>query len=952
MKQKTLLAVAIATALTLPTWTVFAQDTSTTTQGNTDQAKQLETVTVTGSRIRSVDMETAQPLFTLDRAEIQKQGYVTVGDILSHMTNAGSAGVNKSTVLVSNDYAGGSYVDLRSLGLSRTLVLVDGRRWGTNTDGFTDLDTIPSSIIERIEVLKDGASAIYGSDAIAGVVNIITRTDYNGAEANVYFGKNGQGDGTNQQYDFTAGKSVGNASFMVGGTYAETDPVWARDRDYALYPKGVLHPTEGLSSFGPGGLISNGPGGDAYKLNEGGDPTKFSDYHSYRGAADNYNADQQMMLASGSKRKSIFAKAAYKFGDNLNLHGDALYNERTANIQVAGYPVGTATTGLVLDKNSYYNPLGVQSGYATPQDVEFLRRGTENPRLTKNTVKTYRLGGGIDGAFSAGEHYFTWDVSAFINKNTGHIFGTGNYDLVKMQQALGPSFKDTDGVVKCGTPGAVITGCTPLNALAGDGGWTRDMLDYIGRPTNGTYGSKTTGFTANISGDLMQLPAGTMQFAAGAEYRRESGYQRPDGYSRTGNSTDLAADPSSGSYNTKEVYAELNIPLLADMAFAKQLSVDLASRYSRYSNFGSTTNSKFGLTWKPVDDLLVRGSYAEGFRAPTINDLFGGQSQTFDNYTDPCDVTFGSASTNSTVAANCAAAGLGSNFHQTDAAGKPVDGPGAQSTTAFLSGSNVNLQPETSASKSLGLVYSPHFVQGLDLSLDWYNIRIKNLISSVSPDNVLDDCYLRGVASACGLFQRDANGQVVNLSHTLANKGWLETEGYDFTLNYRLPKLAIGQFVFHLDSNYLVKYNTNAGSGAPTEFDAGNYSIWRNRTNANLDWSLGDFGINWGVRAYSNLKEACAYDKAGGPLCDLPNHYTPGVGVTPMRTVGGIVFNDLQVRWTAPWKGTFSVGANNVFNRQGAAFYSGPAALQDSQYSYNPAYDIGRFFYLRYNQKF
>ena len=844
------------------------------------------------------------------------------------MTNAGSAGVNKSTVLVSNDYAGGSYVDLRSLGLSRTLVLVDGRRWGTNTDGFTDLDTIPSSIIERIEVLKDGASAIYGSDAIAGVVNIITRNDYKGAEANVYYGKYGQGDGTNQQYDFTAGNTLGKASFMFGGTYAKTDPVWAKDRDFSRYPKGVNRPTEGLSSFGPGGLITNGPDDDYYKLNDGGDPTKFSDYHSYRGAADNFNANDQMMLASGSERKSLFGKGNYKFSDSLNLHGDAFYNERTANIQVAGYPVGTANTGLVLDKNSYYNPLGVQSGYATPQDVEFMRRGSESPRVTKNTVKTYRLGAGLDGVFNAGDHYFNWDVSGFINKNTGNIYGTGNFDLVKADQALGASFMDTDGVVKCGVPGAAVAGCTPLNVLAGNGGWTRDMLNYVGRATNGTYGSKTTGFAANISGDVVQLPAGTMQFAAGVEYRRESGYQSPDAYSQTGNSTDLAAAPSSGSYNTKEVYAELSIPLLTDMAFAKQLSVDVASRYSRYSNFGTTTNSKFGLTWKPVDDVLVRGSYSEGFRAPTINDLYGGLSQTFDNYTDPCDVKFGSAGSNANVAANCAAAGLGPNFQQTDAAGKPVDGPGAQSTTPFLSGSNVNLQPETSTSKSLGLVYSPQFVQGLDVSLDWYNIRIKNLISGISSDNVLDDCYLRGIAASCGLFQRDANGQVVNLSHTLANKGWLETEGYDFTLNYRLPKFAIGQFVLHLDSNYLVKYNANAGSGAPTEFDAGNYSIWRNRTNANLDWSLGNFGVNWGVRAYSNLKETCAYDKAGGAACDLPNHYTPGVGVTPMRTVGGIVFNDLQLRWSAPWQATFSLGANNVFNRKGAAFFSGPAACR------------------------
>lgn len=955
MKQKTLLASAITTALMLHSLTICAQDATPNTpqEGlHSDQVRQLAPVTVTGSRIRSVDMETAQPLFIIDRAEIQKQGFVSVGDILSHMTNAGSAGINKSTVQTANDYAGGSYVDLRGLGLSRTLVLVDGRRWGTNTNGFTDLDTIPSSMIQRVEVLKDGASAIYGSDAIAGVINIITRTQYDGAEANVYFGKYGQGDGTNQQYDFTVGKTLGKGSIMFSGTYAESDPVWARDREFSRYPKGQAHPTDGLSPFGVGGLITNGPDNGSYKLNDGADPTKFNSYHSYLGAPDNFNVSDQMMLASGSKRKSLFTKGLYSFNENLNAHVDALYNERTAHIQVAGYPLGTSTTGLLLDKNSYYNPLGSHSGYAAPQDVDFMRRGPEIPRITKNTVKTYRVGAGFDGGFEAGENYFNWDVSGFLNKNSGQILGTGNYDLVKMGQALGASFKDTDGVVKCGTPGSIIAGCTPLNALAGKGGWTSDMLNYISRPTNASYGSRTTGFSANISGDVVHLPAGRMQFAVGAEYRRESGYQNPDAWSQTGNSTALASLPSSGSYTTKEAYAELNIPLLVDLPFARQLSVDLASRYSRYSNFGNTTNNKAGLTWKPVDDVLVRGSYSEGFRAPTISDLYGGQSQTFDNYTDPCDASFGAAGSNATVAANCAKAGLANTFRQTNSAGVPVDGPGAQSTTPFLSGSNENLQPETSTSRSLGLIYSPHAVQGLDISVDWYRIRIENLISGVSSDNVLDDCYLRGMASACKLFQRDANGQVINLSHTLANKGWLETEGYDLAMNYRLPEFDIGQVTVHVDSNYVAKYNANAGPGAPTEFDAGNYSVWRSRTNANVDWSKGSFGVNWAVRAYSNLKEACAYDKAGGPLCDLPNHHTPGVGVTPLRTVGGVVFNDVQLRWKAPWQGVFSVGALNVLNRKAAAFYSGPASAADSEYAYNPSYDIGRFLYVRYNQKF
>jgi iron complex outermembrane receptor protein len=951
MKQKTLLATAIAAALMLQTWSVAAQDAATAPAPAADQskAKSLDTITVTGSRIRSVDVETAQPVFSMSREEIQKQGYVSVGDILSHITASGAPGYSRSASLTSNTYAGSSTVELRGLGAARTLVLVDGRRWGTNADGFTDLDTIPSSVIERIDVLKDGASAIYGSDAIAGVINIITRNNIQGGDANVYYGQYGKGDGARQQYDFTWGNKIGKLSYVFSGTYAKDDPVWAKDRDFSRYPNGPRHPNSGLSSFGPGGLILNDPSGDGLKLNPGGNPTNLADYHAYDPTVDNFDANQQMMLINGAKRKSLFGKANYAITDNVTAHVDATYVERTANIQIAGYPIGTSNTGVLIDKDSYYNPLGSQQGYANPQDVEFLRRGVESPRLTKNTLKTYRFGAGLDGVFQVGERNFNWDVSGFFNKNKGDIFGTGNYNLINLANGLGPSFMGSDGVVRCGRPGAVISGCTPVNILSGAGGLTPEMLNYIGVNTNGTYGTQTAGFAANIGGDVVQLPAGMMQFAAGVEYRRESGYNRPDAFSQTGNSTDLASDSSSGKYNTKEAYAELNIPVLADLPFAKMVSVDLASRYSKYSTFGSTTNSKFGLQWKPIDDLLIRGSISEGFRSPTINDLFGGQSQTFDVYTDPCDSRFGAvANGNANAIAACRAAGLSPTFRQTDSAGKPTDAALGQSTTPFLSGSNIDLKPETSLSKTLGVVYSPSYVDGLNVSLDWYNIRIRNIISSVTSNDVLNDCYLRNVSASCGLFKRDANGQVIDLTHTLTNRGQLETEGYDLSVSYRLPKFSFGQFRLNLDANYVDKYNQTLGSGV-TQYSAGQYSTWRIRSNANLDWSYGDFGATWGIRYYSGLKEDCVF----AAECNLPDYVSPGVGITPKRQVGGIAFNDVSVRWTAPWQGTFSIGANNVFNRTSPIFYTASSnSIGNSSFVGNPSYDIGRFWYVRYNQKF
>lgn len=953
MSQKTLIASAIAAALTLFTWTASAQDATENGNAEAKKAKNLDVITVTGTRIRSADVETAQPVFTIDRKDIERQGFVNVGDILSHISAVGAPGYSKSAVLTSNTYAGGSYIELRGLGFARTLVLVDGRRWGTNTDGYTDLDTIPSSIVERVEVLKDGASAIYGSDAIAGVVNIITRTNFDGVEFNAYGGQfAGHNDNTTQQYDITVGHRIGKFSYVANATYTKEDPIWAWNRDYSRYPQGPYYRNSGLSPYGSSGLISNS-NGDTYKLNPGGSSVNLADYHLYNPATDNYNADQQMMLMPSSERKSLFGKARYEITDNVSAFMDASLMQRVATIQVAGYPLGTGTTGIPLSEDSYYNPFGSQHGYSDPQDAEFLRRMVEIPRLTKNTNNTYRLGFGLEGVFDVGTRHFNWDVSAYGNKNKGQVYGTGNYNLLNLEKALGPSFLDKDGVVKCGTPGNAIGGCVPINILANSGDITQQMLDYASVLTNATYGTLSTGFAANLAGDIVELSSGTLQFATGVEHRRESGYSRPDAFSETGNSTDLASDPFSGKYTVDEAYAELKVPVLANLPGAERLNVDLATRFSHYSTFGNTTNSKFGLEWQPIEDLLVRGSIGQGFRSPTISDLYGGQSQTFDVYSDPCDVVTGAVATgNVNAIANCRAAAVGPNFRQTDATGNAVGGPN-QSTTPFISGSNSNLKPETSISKTIGLVYSPSFVSGLNVSLDWYNIRINNVISAVTPDDVLDDCYLRSIESACTQFKRDPSTyQVTDLVHTLTNRGKLETEGFDLGFNYRFGT-SFGKFAVATDANYVTKFNNDQGGDSPVQYENGTYSNWRMRNTSSVDWSYGNFGATWTVRYYSGLKESCVGYILGTPACNLPDYYSPGQGITPMRKTGALAFNDLQVRWTAPWKGTISLGVNNLFDKKAPLFYTASSnTIGNSGFVYNPSYDYGRFVYLRYHQKF
>ena len=231
----------------------------------------------------------------------------------------------------------------------------------------------------------------------------------------------------------------------------------------------------------------------------------------------------------------------------------------------------------------------------------------------------------------------------------------------------------------------------------------------------------------------------------------------------------------------KEAYLELNVPVLADLPGARELSFNAATRYSKYNTFGNTLNSKFGFKWKPIDQLLVRGTWAEGFRAPTINDLYGGGSETFAQFSDPCDTVFGSAKGSAEVRARCARdIADAANFRQLKQGNTPVTTAQDATPTPFVSGSNPLLVPETSTSKTLGLVWSPTFLSNFNVALDWWKIRIDNTIVGDSPNQILKDCYEQGIESRCSRFTRDpSNGIVTGLKFGNRNAGFAETEGYD-----------------------------------------------------------------------------------------------------------------------------------------------------------------------------
>ncbi|WP_454831852.1 TonB-dependent receptor domain-containing protein [Pseudoxanthomonas wuyuanensis] len=968
LRDAIVLAIATGAAAGFP---AAAQEAQTTT---------LDRIEVTGSRIRQVDVESEAPVLTITRADIEKQGFQSIADILQNISATGAPAISRAMPLSSGENVGGQFINMRNLGTTRTLVLVNGKRLGISTGGLQDISLIPTAAVERIEVLKDGASSIYGSDAIAGVINIITRSNFEGASANTYYGQYDEGDGETTRADFVMGFTGDRGSLTAAVEYRKEEEVMAADREFSAYPQGQWHPTRGWTTVSQWGVINlpSALGGNRV-LDAGADWRDINNYHALNtntgttaadpngSTADKSNTNQQTHLRTPLESRSLFVDGIFDINDHVRFRGNMMYSEREAERQIAGYPFQSAAFGLQMSEDSYYNPVGTHHGYAAPQAVTFWRRTWEVPRVDKPTSTTWRFAAGLEGSFEAGERIFDWDVGYLYNNNKVTQQNYGNMNLARVAQAIGPSFLNAQGQVQCGTAANPIplASCVPWNPFipygrVGDGGLSGNqaLQDFLFQTLNSTGETETKVFSANLAGSLFSLPGGDLGFAIGAESRKESGRFTPDAMAVTGNSTTLAGGPTQGSYSVDEIYGELSIPVLADLPGAQELSFSVATRYSDYDTFGDTLNSKFGFKWKPIESLLVRGTYAEGFRAPTINDLYGGGSQTFSFFTDPCDTLFGASASNPAVRARCAQdIANADTFRQLAQGFVPAGQGNSQTPVAFFSGSNPELVPETSESKTFGLVWSPGFIEGLNVSLDWWNIRIEDTIVPDTPTQMLNDCYIQNDASRCDSFTRDpVLGFVNTLTFNGINAGYRETEGYDLDLSYRL-RTDFGNFNLMWQTTYTaqdeIKTDTNPAT-LPQQLvgyatSPGFIGTFRIRSNANITWTHGAWGATWGARYYSSQKETCLSAALFPEECTDPAYIAANPAQSrAVNKLGSVTFNDVELRWTAPWNATIAIGANNVFDRQGPQFYTQPSA----NVSYHGQYDIGRFMYMKYQQKF
>ena len=578
----------------------------------------LDRIEVTGSRIKRADIETSQPIFSLSRDDIAAQGLTSVGDVIQNITANGST----LNTTFNNGGNGDTGVSLRNLGANRTLVLVNGRRWvggasGTGLGGQVDLNSIPTAAVERIEVLKDGASAIYGSDAIAGVVNVILRQNFEGAEANAYIGQYDKGDGFRQSYDFTIGATSDRFSAMLGFGYVKEDPVMAGDRYISKEPIYTTGAALGGSSTTPNGNFSirfgdcltsaGAPGRCRPDLTTGSftyDPgAGAANWRNFTGN-DIYNFAPDNYLLTPQERRSVFGNAAVDITDNVRFKTTLTYNERQSEQLLAAMPItlgvpvaGTNAGNVVISADSIYNPFG--------EDIDWVqRRAVETGgRRFSQDVRTFAMNAGFEGTLNFSDKYYDWEAGYFYGRNKANNTTNGLFNVISLGNALGPSMMGPDGTPVCvSTPGdldTTIAGCVPMNMLGGVGSITQDMLDYSTFVAHDEYSYTQKTYYANIGGDLFNLPGGPLGFSVGLEHRSEDGYDSPDALINSGNTTGNARTATSGGYTVDEAYLELAIPVLADVTGAKLLDFSVATRYSDYSNFGDTSTASSASAGSP-----------------------------------------------------------------------------------------------------------------------------------------------------------------------------------------------------------------------------------------------------------------------------------------------------------------------------------------------------------------
>ena len=915
---------------------------NTAVNAQSDSAGTLEEIVVTGSRIRRSALTEASPIQNIELEQLDQSGLTNLGQALQQLPITGSAVNSRFNVPGNSGFpqdgsgigAGATQVALRNVNAKRTLVLVDGRRWvaGASASGVpstVDLNTIPANMVQRIEILQAGASAVYGSDAISGVVNVITNSKFEGVSFDAQFGEYiSDGDGQDREVSALWGQKFDRTHVVVSASYNEEGEIFTSDRAVSAFPVANTTscdvPGTRCSSFTPQGRFILGPNFgfqdmtlNTGALNDGGAnvPTFVAgdanggDFNAFD-ASDrfNYNGESFNYLRTPNERVNLFTHVSHDFSDTLSGFVKASYTKRESDTRGAPEPLclgngcGTEiTNNFFISQDNPFNPFGVDLSVANGNLEFFGRRPLESgPRLFSQEAETIFLSTGLEGEFQLNDRSFFWDATIGYGDNQGEQTKQNSHNALNLQIAMG------DPAVCAATPG-----CVPFNFFGGQGpdgsgSFTQEMLDFVRYTQRDSSEQTLLDLAFNITGDIASLPAGNLGFAAGLEYRDQDGRFDADPIAARAETAGIPSASTQGEFDVSEIYGELNIPLIADAPGAKLLEANLALRYSDYSTSGDESTYKAGLLWQVSDAFSLRGSFSTGFRAPGIGELFGGAAREDFTFTDPCADFLGQlGSANGgrdsaqpqNIIDTCQSLGVAAGLAQTNP------------QLSAVSAGNEDLTAETSDNVAFGFVFSPDvsWANSLTFTADYYNVDIDDAVQGRSPGDIITACVNTGSPEFCNAVQRTSSGRINLVDNQLQNIGSVESSGYDIGLNYVSNDTSIGVFDARVNATLLDEYIErvpNPDGSVAVNDRTGTH------TNETFERAFPE------LRLTSNIGWRSSNDRWSS---SLTFRYVDDMETANNETLDSALFTDVQVSYVPPVSDdalTITLGFNNVFDEE------------------------------------
>lgn len=941
----------------------------------------IQEVIVTGSRISRPDYEAASPVVSISAETFELSGEVQIESVLNSMPQLVAA----ITTTSNNPSNGGqANVDLRGLGTSRTLVLMDGSRLvPSNVTGVVDLNTIPSALIDGVEILTGGASSVYGSDAIAGVVNVRMKRDFSGLQLKVQQNVTSESDGRTTLVEGVMGGNFaddrGNA--VVALTYDKRDEVLSGSRKFSsvgrsatLAPSGSTTVPDGSLAWGTNApnqaaldQVFGGYGGSpgqvtsAATLGFNPDGTLFSfgrnsaaqPVINYRGNTSDpgynplsysYNFSPVNYLQLPLERRQIAAFATYNaVPDTVEVYSRMMFTTYNADQQLAATPVTCANATIPGCLVPFDNAaLSADMRYLLSQRANptapftFNKRTLEvGPRYAENNYDVMQGLLGVRGDLKLFDNDYQWDVFGSWGRTRNVTLQDGNVSRSRLQAGLNNA-------------GAYAArGCALFNPF-GDGSLTRECAAAIAIRASNVLEYELTQFVGSFSGPLVDLWAGSVDFAIGAEYREEVANFRPDEFLASGDVVGFnAQQPVDGRITVTEPFVEVAVPLLSDLPFAQSVGLELGYRNSDYNLAGKADTYKTALQWKPIDSLKVRGSYNRAIRAPNINDLFLPQQESFPQYSDPCNATssFRTGANAAQVAALCQAQGIPAASLATFAQPNPQ-------ARSFIGG-NLDLKPEEADTYTFGLAWQSRGDLDLSVSVDYFKYEIENVITSLTASSIIGRCFNQlgtnpnfdANNAACQLFTRNpANFGVTDVVTTQLNLAARKVDGIDLNLDYGLL-LPVGRLDFRLAGTYLMSWEQQETSADPYFDRAGTISqtvasaFPEYKANFATSYTWNDFLFRYNLRYIDGM--------------DVVNNdatLTPSTSAKP--SVPTYLYHDLTARWNANEMFGITVGVLNAADKDPPIYTTNAQA--GIQSNTDPStYDVlGRRYFANFTMKF